>query len=357
MRSFLIICLIHFSFNCLFGQNQKEEAINLAAQAIKLMDNGQIVESIDLLKEAKSLDPSNIDIIYEIAYAHYLLEEYEKSIEILSQLVKEKAASDRFYQLLGNSFDYTGNREKAISTYEDGLKKIPRSGRLHLELGIMYQTVEDYDKAINYYEKGTLAEPMYSSNYYRLAQIFLDTDQEVWGMIYGEIFMNLERNSERTSEMSKRLYDTYKSEIQFTSDTTFSVSFCNAFIDASGNKKPTLSFGVTVYEPTMIFSIINEKLIDINSLSRIRTRFVEMYYDMHHDKKYPNILFDYQRKIMESGHIDAYNHWILMQGENDGFNEWYGQNGKQWDQFVEWFNPNSLIIPDKDVFVRYDMKK
>lgn len=72
----------------------------------------------------------------------------------------------------------------------------------------MYALIEDYDRAVSYYEKGVYVEPAYSSNYYRLAQLFLSSKDKFWGLIYGEIFMNLERNSQRTEEMSKWLFNT-----------------------------------------------------------------------------------------------------------------------------------------------------
>ena len=60
---------------------------------------------------------------------------------------------------------------------------MPTSGKLYLELGGMYLHTKEYDKAISYYEKGIDVEPGYPSNYYRLAKIFLNSDEEVWGMI------------------------------------------------------------------------------------------------------------------------------------------------------------------------------
>lgn len=351
-RYILLIITFFLTPNLSIAQGDKEKALAKGNEAIKLMDNGQIEESIKLLEESINLDPENIDYPYEMGFAYYISKNYEKCIDILTDLKKRKDTNSQVFQLLGNSYDIIGKREKAIDTYEDGLKKLPKSGRLYLELGGMYLVTKEYDKAISYYEKGVDVEPNYPSNYYRLAKIFISSDEEVWGMIYGEIFMNLERNSARTTEISKMLYDTYTNEIKFTSDTSFSVSFSkNAIVDLSSGKAE-LPFGVGVYELTLMMEMLGEKSIDIHSLNRIRTRFINNYFQNNRDKKYPIVLFDFQYKVLKEGHFDAYNYWILMKGDENEFIKWKMENPEKWDKFLVWFNPNGLKIDERNKFNR-----
>ncbi len=337
-----------------YGQTDKEKALEKGQEAIKLMDNGKVDESIKLLEEAQKLDPERFDYPYELAYAHYLKEDYKEVIKILEKNIDHKNVNERLFQLLGNSYDVLGKTDKAFEAYDAGLKKFPNSGMIYLEKGNVYWGKEEYGKALPFYEKGIEVDPQFPSNYYRATLIYCGSTEEVWGMIYGEIFMNLERNSKRTSEISKMLFDTYKSEIKFTSDTSFSVSFSkNASINIDDLKDPSkikLPFGVGVYEPTLMMSMLNEKSIDINSLDRIRTSFVETYFKNGNDKKYPNILFEYQNKLLKAGHLEAYNHWILMKGDEDDFGIWHSSNTEKWDNFVKWFTDNGLVLDDSNKF-------
>jgi len=209
---------------------------------------------------------------------------------------------------------------------------------------------------LSFYEKGIEVDPKFSSNYYRAALIYCSSTEEVWGMIYGEIFMNLERNSKRTIEISKLLFDVYKSEIKFISDSSFSVSFSkNATINITNLNNPDklkLPFGVGVYEPTLMMSIVGEIKIDINSLDIIRKNFVLNYFKNENNKNYPNVLFDYQNKILNAGHLEAYNHWILMKGDEDNFGKWYNDNKDKWEAFVKWFTDNGLEIDNSNKFYR-----
>lgn len=337
-----------------FGQTNKEKALEKGNEAVKLMDNGKFDESIKLLEEAQKLDPDDINYPYELAYAYYLKKDYKKAAKIGESLLTHKNVNDRVYQLLGNTYDILEKTDKAIETYEAGLKQFPNSGNLYLEMGVVQMGKKEYNKALYYYEKGIEVAPKFPSNYYWAAKIYLSSDEEVWGMIYGELFMNIERNSKRTAEISKLLYDTYKSEIKFTSDTSYSVSFSkNASININNLTDPSkmkLPFGVGTYEPTLMFSILEVKSIDINSLDKIRSNFIDNYFKNGNAKNYPNVLFSYQEKVKDAGHIEAYNHWILMKGDEDGFDKWQSNNKEKWDNFIKWFTDNRIKIDDKNKF-------
>ena len=164
------------------------------------------------------------------------------------------------------------------------------------------------------------------------------------------------RNSQRTAEISKLLYDTYKSEIKFTGENSFSVSFSkNSTININDLKDPgkiKLPFGVGVYEPTLMISMLTTKTININSLDTIRSSFVDNYFIKGYDKTYPNVLFSYQKQIKDAGHIEAYNHWVLMKGDEDRFGKWLSTNQGKWDSFVKWFLQNGIKINNENKFYR-----
>lgn len=345
--SISILAILLFSISG-FAQSDKEKAHNLGREAIEEMDGGNIDEAIELLEQAMKLDPERIDFPYEIAYAHYLDQDYKSAIKVLKGLTNHKQVFDRVWQLLGNSYSISGKREKAIETYEKGLELFPNSGILYLERGNMELHVQEYNKALGYYEMGIKVQPEFPSNYYWAGKIYMNSSEEVWGLIYGEIFMNLERNSRRTAEISKLIFDTYKSQITFTSDSSMKVSFCQNMtmsLDDLGGKGKELKLPFCmIYEPTMLLALVGTKDIDLKSLDMTRSNFITYYYESKHNKTHPNILFDYQKQMVKAGHFEAYNHWILMKGDEDEFNEWHKNNKDKWDGFVTWFTENPLKL-------------
>lgn len=353
-----LACTIVFVYS--FAQTENEPARELILQAIELMDEGQTEAALELLEQARLIEPDNLFIPYEMALAHYIAEDYATAIEILEELSREEDAWDQVFQMLGNSYSMNGMRDQAIEAYENGMERFPYSGILFLERGNVELFVEEYGLALSFYEAGIEADPTFSSNYYWAAQIFAMTDEEVWAMLYGELFMNIERSTHRTANISQLLYDLYTSEIQINSDNSFSLSFSKMseidFGDFSDTAEIRLPFGMGVYEVVLGIAVAanlaKDTAINISSLHHIRSSFIDLYFEKGFDKSYPNILFDYHKLLISSGHFEAYNYWLLMMGEEDTFEDWIETNLDRWNAFVDWFNENPLWIDDEDFFHR-----
>jgi len=374
MKKIFLFSLFFVLFSCTLLAQKNEEVDKLIKAAVTKMDNGYFDESIKLLDQALDIDSKNSVAKYEKSYAYYLKKDYKTSIKMLKKLVKEDSAKDYYYQMMGNAYDLDGNPNMALETYKLGLEKFPNSGKLFLEIGNVYYIKKNYEDAIDWYEKGIAADPSYPSNYFRAAYLFLNSDNEVWGMIYGEIFMNLERNSKRTATMSEMLYNTYKSEIKIKNDTLYGVSFCNGRLnlsnedadnmnkmDAKGLKeiftKNNVSYGLGVYEPLIMRSIVGESEINLASLNRIRTNFLNTYFDKKYNEEYPVVIFNFQKMAQDSGYFEAYNYWLLSQGNEEAFTKWKTENSNKFDAFVNWMNNTELIINDKNKLERNNIDK
>jgi tetratricopeptide (TPR) repeat protein len=350
MRNYLILLLILLPISVFAQTNNVFSNKNKVQKAIELMDDGKVDEAIKLLEEAKKTDPENYIYDYEKGYAYYIKQDYKTSLDIFKDVVKYDNATDQCYQMLGNLYDINGSPESALKAYDKGLKKFPKSGRLFLEKGNVYLGQKKYSEALSLYEQGIKAEPGYPSNYYRAAIIYFNSTEPVWGMIYGELFMNFERNSKRTEEISKMLFDTYKSQIAFKKDTV-SVSFSKnntvTISDLKDIENFKLPFGVGAYEPTLLLSITGQQEINLATLNTIRQNFVKQYFSGDLYEKYPNSLFDYQKKVLDAGHLEAYNYWILMKGNDEAFLKFKETNEEKWENFVNWFGENGLILDEK----------
>ena len=101
-----------------------------------------------------------------------------------------------------------------------------------------------------------------------------------------------------------------------------------------------------------ILSTINIKSVNQNTLDKIRTTFIENYYQMEYNKTYPNELYKYQKEIIYAGHFEAYNHWILMKGDEDEFDLWYSENKDKYEKFINWFTDHKLELNDEKKFYK-----
>ena len=347
----LLLCVLPFSLS---AQTDKEIAYSKAKEAIKIMDEGKLDESIRLLEECQKLDSKNYIYPYEIAYAYVQKQEYKKAIKILNKVKKYESINSQVYQMSGNCYSYLGKPEKAIKEYEEGMNYFPNSGNLHLEKGNIFLGQEEYQKAIENYEKGIEVDPTFTSNYFRLAKLFLNSTDKLSGLIYGEIFMNLERTTGRTQEMSELLFNTYKYSITLGENES-KIDFCKVIIDAS-EKTPNEDINLplcAIFGKNFILAVINQKTIDLNSLSQIRQKFIQNYFTEDF-KNYPNVLFEYQKKLLDNNIFNAYNHYLFQIGAEEEFNNWLEANRSEYDKFVEWYttNQNIIKITNENKFIR-----
>ena len=356
MKKGLILFVIFITSASIFAQSDKEKAYNLGMEGIKYIDEEKYDSAIQKLKEAAKLDKDNFIYLYEIGYAYYLKKDYENSLKYYKEVIEFDDATDQCYQMLGNVYDATGDSGKAIETYNKGLEKFPNSGRLYLEKGNVYWNRNKFESAIPFYEQGIEADPEFSSNYYRATLIYCNSEIPLWGIIYGEIFMNLERNTERTEEISKLLFDTYKSAININSEEEAKISF-NRILKIDDNARG-LPFSFA-FETAMLKSIIplmknNKKEITLSNLNDIRINFINFWYNDKTIVKFPVVTFKYMRKIQGSGFLDVYNRWIFMMGAEEEFKLWSEANADLWENFVKWFVKNKIEITQENKFLSKD---
>lgn len=322
-------------------------------KAAKLIDEGKFDESIAILKECEKIDPTDYAYPYEIALAYTYKKDYQNAIDQLEKIKNYSGLQSDYYQLLGNVYDYAKNPEKAITTYDEGLQKFPNAGRLYLEKGVIYESQQNYLEAISSYEKGMEVEPMYPSNYYRAALLYLNSSDKLSGLIYGEIFMNLERTTKRTLKMSELLYQTYEKGIQISGDG-IKVDFCKTIINADINSKSNeIKLPLcAIFDKNLILGVVLQKQINLNSLSEIRTSFINSYFK-NDFKEYPNVLFQYQKTLLDAGFLEVYNHYLFQMGSKAEFDSWQAANKDQLDKFTAWYTKpeNGLKINKDNIYL------
>jgi len=226
-KTVTLILILSFGFSSISQTKEnKNKAYEIALEAIKIMDQGKLDESIKMLEKAIKLDSKNYNYPYEIGYAYYLKKDYKNAIRTLKEVIKYKDNNDQCFTLLGNIYDIDNQQKKAIKTYKKGLDKFPESGRLYFELGNVQEVLKKYDNAVDSWEKGISVLPSYPSNYHTASIYYCKySTEKIWGLLYGELFINIERGSKKTEEISKLLFDTYKSSINIKSKTESDVHF------------------------------------------------------------------------------------------------------------------------------------
>ncbi|MFM6947001.1 MAG: tetratricopeptide repeat protein [Flavobacteriales bacterium] len=337
--STLFILLSLFSY----AQNPAAEQIG---NAIKLMDEGHFSESRAILEEVLLDDSTNYDAWYEYAYSFYIQKDYAKAVEIMRKQTTHPEVTDQLWQIIGNSLDYSGDPDGALAAYAEGLQKFPHSGRLYVETGNIYLNQNNIEKAIQSYEKGIEMAPEFSSNYFRLAKLFCGTEDEIWGVLYGEIFMNLERNSQRTREMSALLYQTYLKALFFDKGKII-ISFSQDMAPFTMAFEKNIGLAASKY-------LIDQKKVanNIETFVAVRRYFLSQWFTDEQAKAYPVALFDFWQQIDDLGFTEPYLYWIFNQAPSNQFEKWHKTHEQDFTFFTKWFNPNPIQIDSSNYLHR-----
>ncbi|MDH5366335.1 MAG: hypothetical protein OEW67_05065 [Cyclobacteriaceae bacterium] len=356
MKKYLLAIFIVGLIIQAYAQENKDKAIELKNRAIELMDNGEFEESLKLLEEAKQQDNSNINIPYETAFAYQLMKKYDMAIEIAKPLLKHADVNDQVYQLIGNCYDLMGDKGKAIKYYDKGLKKFPNSGKLYLEKGVVIASQNNWMEALDIWEQGIIADPLHSSNYYYASQVLSQTNEKIWGIYYGEMFINLESNSARTNQISELLFNTYQQCLPINNNNwglDFSRKATNIVLGSIKDFK--LSFE-TVHNLAMEQGYKNVSAdFNIQNLVKIRRQFL-IKWNEDYANQYSNLIFDYHNLLIQNEFFDAYYYWIFKEGRKDEFDSWVIANNKLFDDFTSWFNENKMFFNDRNKTNRYSYK-
>src|SRR5207253_5747670 len=171
----------------------------------------------------------------DLATSYYYKRDYEKALDEVKILMDREDADVVAFQIAGNVYKALEEVKEGEKVYKRGLKKFPNSGPLYSEYGELLWEKKDFD-AIKYWEKGIQVDPSYAGNYYNAALFYFFTNDKVWSLVYGEIFVNMESLNDRSTAMKQLLLQGYKEKLFITADVTKTDEknkneFSKAFLD------------------------------------------------------------------------------------------------------------------------------
>jgi len=329
MKRFVFLFgLSAFSGFSLFAQ--KQDVNSLLETAKTYTRQGDFPNAIVVLTQATKVEPRNLEVLKELAFAYYLQKNYSKAIETVKPLIDRKDADPQCYQILGMNYKAIEEIKECEKMYKQGIKRFPASGELYNEYGEMLWSKQDYD-AIKIWEKGIETDPNYSSNYYNASKYYYFTLDKVWSLIYGEIFVNLESYSKRTPEIKAILVDGYKklfSDVNLQKNQNNKNPFVSAYLAEMGKQSPIMSKGITA-----------------ESLMTLKGRFIVDWFAKY-ATKFPFRLFDYHQQLLKEGMFDAYNQWLFGSAQNlPAFQTWINLHAEEYNRFINFQKGRILKLP------------
>lgn len=327
MKKIISTVAIFLVFVCNgFTQTAKE----LHETARSFLQQGDYSNALLVLNRAVQMEPQNIDFLKDLAFTHYLQKDYTKSLEIIKPLLDREDADDQCYQIAGNNYKQLEDVKECDKLFRKGIKKFPSSGAMYNELGELLWAQQDYN-AVKQWEKGIEVDPGFSKNYYNAAKFYYLTADKIWGLLYGEMFINMEPFTNRSIEIKRLLYDGYKKlfvETNIKLPDTEKNKFTDAYINTMNKQGFVASGG-----------------INTEVLVMIRSRFI-LDWNKEYDDKLPFKLFELHRQLLQEGMFDAYNQWLFGSVQNlAAYQNWVQAHAQENDDFVKFQRGRVFKVP------------
>jgi hypothetical protein len=293
---------------------------------------GDFNNAIVVLNRALETDKDNLELKKDLAFAYYMQRDFSKSMSVIKPVVESSGADIQTYQILGMVYKALDEKRDAERMYRAALRKFPESGVLYNDYGELLWSKNDFIPASRQWLKGIQTDRNYPGNYYNAAKYYYMSEDKVWGLIYGEIFLNLESYSKRTPEIKRMLVEGYKklfSETDLTKNQDTKNDFVKAYLEILKANSQVVDGGITP-----------------DALTALRTRFVLAWYDKQ-NTKFPFRLFDYHRQLAKAGLFDAYNQWIFgAAGNLSVFQQWTTTHSDEYNQFTKFQKNRVFKMPE-----------
>lgn len=291
---------------------------------------GDNENAILVLNKAASLAPTDPDVQKELGIAYYVSRQYAKALEVIKPLSDRPDADEQVYQITALIYRGQDNFKEADRIYKVALKKFPKSGVLYAEYGDLLEAKDPgMGKGIDMWEKGIEADPEYPNNYYKATRHYINTETGIWGLLYGEIFVNLESFTGRTTEIKNLLLEGYKKLFAFGVVTEKAKSpFEQQFLEALRKQVSLVANGVNA-----------------ETLTAIRTRF-ELDWNYSAGGKYPFQLFILHRQLLQEGLFDSYNQWLFGSVDNIvAYQSWTAGHASEYNAFNKYQHNRLFKMP------------
>ncbi|HYH16162.1 MAG TPA: tetratricopeptide repeat protein [Flavisolibacter sp.] len=296
------------------------------------MRSGDFDNAVLVLNRALQSDPKSLELQKDLILAYYYKRDYARALDGVKVIMDYDNLDVSSYQIAGNVYKALEEVKAADKMYKKALKQYPKSGALYSEYGELLWATKNTD-AIKYWEKGIQEDPSFAGNYYNAALYYYYTQDKVWSLIYGEIFVNMESLTERATAMKGLLLEGYKQKLFADADMLKDIDkvkneFAKAFLLTMDKQSPMASRGITT-----------------ETLIMIRTRFILEWYKTY-GEKFPFRLFDYQQQLIREGMFEAYNQWLFGTVESlPAYDNWTKTHTDAYNKFTNFQRGRVFKMP------------
>jgi len=325
MKKVLFLLMVIFSSAAMAQQDVQQ----LLETARSFQRQADYDNAILVLKKAQEANNDNTEITRELAFSYYLQGRTDNALTEIKKIIDKDDADEQTFQIAGNIYKSKLDFKEGDKLFKKGLKKFPNSGAMYNDYGeILYQKEPGSSEAAKMWEKGIEMDPNFSRNYYNAARYYGTIGNNLWALVYGELFVNLESYSTKTIEIKHILFDIYKQ--WFVSGKALGKTpFEEQFAATLNKQNKEAGYGLTP-----------------ESLTAIRTRFILDWFNGSTTPRPAFRLFDLQKQLLQDGLFEAYNQWLFGSiASTSAYQNWVSLHAAENNAFIAFQRGRVFKVP------------
>lgn len=318
-------------------------------RAVELHDKKKYAEAARLLEELRERHPQHIVILHELALTYRTMGENDKAIDVLMPhsggLPPDTLAS------LGSALDDAKRQKEAFHLLRWGITKYPDSGLLYSELGVVLLRNGDAAQALRSFHEGMRAEPSWPSNYLNSAKVNANAQERGLALMEGEMFRVLEPGTPRSADMAIMMARMYREAVHKAPNDktgeTAKISLTKNYRPEPDGRFPVPVAFEMGFAPLLL--VAHQKGLNLKMLHRTREAFVKHWLvpTVPVSENLRNMpLFRLHRALVDAGHFEAYDYWLLGPAFPDEAEAWIRGHEAQMEAFAKFMAKYPLFTKE-----------
>jgi len=331
-REFCLTFLVMFVYMNTYCQDQKPspELAQMYTNIAEKISLGDYPGAIITSRQALRLAPGNIGFATILGRAQYLSGLFKDARETLYSVSTNTITDTEYYRILA-ACQYKLNETKAAcKTLAEGSKVCRSPGCLYFDLGNIYRATAGEEKAIKAFLSGIQADYSFPSNYRAAASWYLSSENVLWGLIYGEMYLAMLHDTTEDYRLKCDLFTGWQLFLDKLPETA------GRDRNVTSKKNTDSDFESAVKQTYLQLTPVISDGLSVENMTMLRARFLMDWYS-NCGVKYPFRFFDYQQNLLGNGYSDICTEWLYGQTANrDEYDAWNNFHDGAISRFVEW---------------------
>ena len=300
---------------------QQQKVQKLVEEGSQLLDAGNPIEAIKKLQEAVQLDAGSPAANYELGYAWYLEQDWDKAIKYSRRVVTlGRDYQPEAYIVYGSALDQRGNSGGAAEIFKEAIQKFPKNYLLYYNYAYTSFNAGNTSLAADALYKALEINPMHGSSHLLLGYV-MNSRQENIKTLLPLCFFLMENPSTSDSKKAVNLLEEVRTRIvnKQSENSNDSLFLHLALSSTPGEKEaPDLC---------AMLNILFLHLHDFNlpAISVYENQYIPFFY-----------------ALAKAGHTEAFCYFIMQTIGKQEVSDWLKTHPDQLEQFADWLDKYKL---------------